>query len=146
MAWPRRDRDPALGTCDDGWLVECCTSADGMTDCHLTDVGTYTPFLRHGAALLLAQTIPDDETEAGTLDRLIESAKNIPSPLEFLEDTRKRLEENVETLGGALKPELTIGNPNINVQLPESLGFAALLPVALLGLVVGGGIALAVKK
>jgi len=139
MSWQwQYPRDPPPGLCDDGIFVECCTSIHGQTDCGLTTLGRLTP----GSNFILAQRIPDDSTEVGSLDRLLEAAENFPSPIQLLEDTRQRLKESVE----ALKPELTIGDPQINVQLPESLGFAALFPVALLGLAVGGGIALLVKK
>ena len=137
MSWAwRYPQDPVPGRCDDGTFVDCCTDIHGQTDCNLTTLGRWTP----GAGLILAQSIPDDDTERGSYERLLEAARSldsrlwpdlrIPTPAELL-----------EALGNIKLPDV-----NVNVPVPEGFGLTALLPAALLGLVIGGGLALVVKK
>jgi len=123
--------DPPPGLCDDGTFVECCTTIDGMTDCHLTTLGRFTPI----GPLLLAQAIPDDQD--GTIDRLLDSMESIPGPITALQDIRKRVMENIDLAGdqlGKLKLE-----PTIDVNVP-SFGFIVV------GIAAGGAIALLSRR
>lgn len=133
MSWQwKYPRDPAPGQCDNGTWVECCTTREGLTDCRVTDLGAWTPW----AGVQLTLRIPDDDTEPGSLERLLKAAENLPSP----RDVVAAISDKIPAVGDL------IPDANINVAVPESLGLAALLPAALFGLVVGGGIALVVKK
>jgi hypothetical protein len=127
--------------------VDCCTDIHGQTDCHLTTLGRYTP----GAGLILAQSIPDDDTERGSYERLLEAARSLDSRLwpDLRIPTPAELLEALGNLPAALLgelPDVKLPDVNINVPVPEGFGLTALLPAALLGLVIGGGLALVVKK
>lgn len=138
-AW-RYPQDPVPGRCDDGTFVECCTDIHGLTDCNLTTLGRWTP----GAGFLLAQSLPDDDTDTGTLDRLLETANNLPNPLDEWKAFVTGVGERIPAVGELL--EAATPNIKVDVVIPESLGFAAMVPAALFGLLVGGGIAWVVKK
>jgi hypothetical protein len=99
-----------------------------MSECHLTTIGSYMP----AAHAYLAWILPDDESEPGTLDRVGELIDTIPSPAGVVDAWK----EGVKDLAEVVKPN--IGDPTINVNLPK---LPALVPLALLGLVAGAGIA-----
>jgi hypothetical protein len=131
MSWQwQYPRDPAPGFCDGGTWVECCTTREGLTDCRITPLGAWTPW----AGVQLTMRIPDDDSEPGSIERLLVAANNLPTP----RDVIGAVTDRIPTAEGLV--------PDVNVNLPESLGLVALLPAALFGLVVGGGIAWVVKK
>jgi hypothetical protein len=122
--------------------VECCTTGEdhrvpGVTECWITEAGSWTPW----AGAQLALRIPEGYRVQAHLDVLAGAAENIPSPVEVLRD----IANTVLTPLGESLPDVTI-KPQLNVTLPESFGLVALIPAALFGLVVGGGIAWVLKK